>query len=779
MIIKHSETPEFGGRRLATWIANTLSRPSGSLAVVGNLRPAVRAPCTCLGVLALALIPPSIVFAADSDSADLQEIVVTARMRAENLIDVPISTSVFSTKEINDARIQNPIDFVAQSPNVSLVLSQNAGTSFMTIRGISQVRNGESPVAVVVDGVQIVDPAQFTQELVDVQQIEVLRGPQGALYGRDASGGAILITTRPPTNEYEGHVTAGGGNGDEVETEGSLSGPIIPDKLLFRVSGRYVDRVGYYENITLDRKVDPYRDQSYRTMLKWLVDDATTVDLRANFDRVVDGANNFVYQPTVFGPDGRTLAPGSFPFNFSSPAVNANNTSIPFTANYIGYNFRDIDEVSLKFDHRFDFGTLTYLPAFNRIEEFLSTKQFPYTAGLSQDTLLGPVDGTSTQYTLVNAWSQELRFASPSDQKFRWMVGAYYLREKRFISTTTGTDLGLGILPIEQDPAFNSSINPTLSFDGDDNTNKYWAGFANVDYDITSKLEGSVAFRYDAASLTQYVSALQTGGAPGAVNRANFSKPQPKVSLRYSVDSNLSVYASYGVGFRAGQFNQNGTGAAAAAVGLPGVSDLLKAEEVDTAELGLKSEWLDHRIRVEASLYDTTQKNAPYFVFVGAITAQVLVPIDKVDLYGGEFTVTANLAPGLDAFAGYGYTHSEIKTYALAPADVGNRAPYVPNATVDGGLQYRVPITSTLRLFSRIQYQRLGDQYWDPENTTARNPVNLVGGRLGIETMDNHWSLIGTINNALDKRYNSEWVSGGYATLAPPRTWLVEATYHF
>ncbi len=163
MIIKHSETPESDCRRLAARTSNTPSRSSGSPSAEEGLRRAVRSPFTGLGVLALALIPPSIVLAAGSDSADLQEIVVTARMRAENLIDVPISTSVFSTKEINDARIKNPIDFIAQSPNVSLVLSQNAGTSFMTIRGISQVRNGESPVAVVVDGVQIVDPAQFTQ----------------------------------------------------------------------------------------------------------------------------------------------------------------------------------------------------------------------------------------------------------------------------------------------------------------------------------------------------------------------------------------------------------------------------------------------------------------------------------------------------------------------------------------------------------------------------------------------------------------------------------------
>lgn len=732
-----------------------------------------------LSILALLPLAGSAAIATDADNGGLEEIVVTARMRTEKLIDVPISASVFSATEIKDARINNPIDFVAQSPNVSLVLSQNAGTSFMTIRGISQVRNGEPPVATVVDGVELVNAAQFTQELVDIEQIELLRGPQGALYGRNASGGAIVITTKQPTNVFEGHATVGAGNGGEVDASASLSGPIINDKLLFRVGMRYVDREGYYDNITLDRKVDPYRDKSFRSMLKWIVDDTTTADLRLNFDRVVDGANNFVYQPALFGPDGKTLAPGPFPFNFASPGINANNTSIPFTANYIGYNSRNIDETSLKVDHDFGLATLTSVSSFNKIEEFLSTKQFPYTAGLSENTLLGPVDGSSTQYLLVNAWSEELRLASRSDQPLRWLVGGYYLHTNRFISTTTGKDLGEGILPVHETPYFNSTTNPTLTFDADDNTNRSWALFSNVSYDITKKLEASVAFRYDEDQRVQRVSTLQTGGDPGAINRVKFSKGQPKVSLRYSVDDNLSVYASWGVGFRSGQFNQNGTGAAASAIGLPGVSDLLKAEEVTTTEAGLKGDFFEHKTRVEASVFRTTQKNAPYFVFVGAITAQVLVGIDKVDLYGGEFSVTQNLAHGLDAYAGYGYTHSEIKDYALAPADVGKKAPYVPNQSIDAGVQYRFALTSALNLFSRVQYQRLGLQYWDPENSTARSPVNLVSARLGVESNDGHWSVIGTMNNALDKRYNAEWVGGGFATLAPPRTWIVEATYKF
>lgn len=727
----------------------------------------------------LSLSGAGVALAAATDDTALDEIVVTARMRSEKLIDVPISASVFSAAEIRDARINNPGDFVAQSPNVSLVLSQNAGTSFMTIRGISQVRNGEPPVATVVDGVELVNAAQFTQELVDVQQIELLRGPQGALYGRNASGGAILITTRQPTNEFKGMASIGAGNGDEVDGSISLSGPIIDDKLLFRVGARYVNRVGYYDNITLDRKVDPYRNRSFRSMLKWIVDDKTTADLRINLDRVVDGANNFVYQAAVFGPDGKTLAPGIFPFNFASPGINANNVDIPYTARYIGYNSRKIDETSLKVDHDFGFGTLTSVSSFNKIEEFLSTKQFPYTAGLSRSTLLGPVDGTSTQYLLVNAWSEELRLASASNQPLRWMVGGYYLHTNRFISTTTGEDRGLGILPIYESPYFASTTNPTLTYVADDNTNKSWALFSNISYDITKQLEASVAFRYDEDERVQYVSPLQTGGQPGAVNRATFSKGQPKASLRYSIDDNMSVYASWGIGFRSGQFNQNGTGAAAAAIGLPGVSDLLKAEEVRTTEGGFKGEFFDHRTRVEASLFSTTQKNAPYFVFVGAITAQVLVGIDKVDLYGGELTITQNLTHGLDVYAGYGYTHSEIKQYDLTPSDIGKRAPYVPIRSINAGVQYRVPITAAFNLFSRIQYQRLGEQFWDPENSTARNPVDLLSARLGVETSDGHWSLIGTMNNALDKRYNAEWVGGGFATLAPPRNWIVEASYKF
>jgi iron complex outermembrane receptor protein len=137
------------------------------------------------------------------------EIIVTARQRSEALQDVPAQVTAFNAEAIEMRGIERPADFIASVPNVTFVETQNAGTSFLVIRGISQARNSEPSAAIVVDGVPMTQPAQFNQALIDIQQIEVLKGPQGALYGRNAIGGAILITTRKPSDEYEGRLGVG------------------------------------------------------------------------------------------------------------------------------------------------------------------------------------------------------------------------------------------------------------------------------------------------------------------------------------------------------------------------------------------------------------------------------------------------------------------------------------------------------------------------------------------------------------------------------------------
>lgn len=714
-----------------------------------------------------------------ADEPVLEEVIVTARYREESLQDVPLSETAFTEQQIEDARIDHVDDFISLTPNVTLVQSQNAGTSFMTIRGITQVRNGEPPVATVVDGVLQVSPNQFAQELFDIESIEVVRGPQGALYGRNATGGAIIINTRQPTDDFESSVRVGYGDGDEILAQASFSGPLVEDSVYFRAGLRYNDRDGYFDNIYLDEKVDYLKDTTFRGMLKFQGSENFTADLHLNLSRYEGGAAYWVYQPTVFADDGVSLGPGDFPFDFSQ--VDANNTSVPFTANNLGFNDRDIDEIALKMDFDLGGAILTSTTSWNSLEEFFSQDQFPYTASTTTFNAFGMVDGTATQYLDVDAWSQEFRISSDTDEHYNWMFGAYYLQTDRFISTVTGDDQGLGILRVERTPAPPGSINPTTAFFADDNDNTAWALFGQYGYQISDQWEFSLAARYDKDEREQHVSPEFFGGLgePGAVNSASFDKLQPKITVTYRPEEHMNLYFSWGQGFRSGQFNQNGVSEGAADFGLPGLSDIAGPEETETYEIGFKSELLDRRLRLNAAIFSTEVDGMHYYVFVGPLTAQVLENIDQVQLLGGELELVAAVADGFDLYMGVGITDSEIEEYARVPSDVGNKAPYIPDYTFNLGGQYRTPITESLGLFARADYERRGEQYWDPENTTAREPLDLLDLRLGVESEDGKWSLIGTVKNALDEEYNSEFVGGGFSYLAFPRTWIVDFSYKF
>ena len=716
--------------------------------------------------------PPA---AADQATA-IDEVVVISRGRAEQLRDVPISATAFSQGQIERAQIRAVSDFIGLTPNITIVEAQNAGYSAVSIRGITQVRNSQSPVAVVVDGVQQVNSYQLTQQLFDLAGIEVLRGPQGALYGRNAEGGAILITTRQPTNETEGHFTVGAGSGKEYSAQGVISGPIVRDKLLGRLGATYVDRKGYLDNVYLNKKQDPYEDFTVQGLLKWTPTETFSADLKASYSVTDGGALNYHFQGAVLLPNG--LINPANPVDFTRPG-DANLVDRKFISRDIGTDHRTIADVSLKLSWDLGFATLRSISAWSRVEELYTGDGYPYgnttTLQLIPGTDLFNVAASATQYLDVDAKSQELRLTSPNDQRLRWMVGGYYLSTDRYISTTTGFNTGQGILEIKRTPAGPGTINRTLSFLGDDNHNVTYAGFANFDYDLTEQLQLSAAFRYDEDRRTQHVSPYNTSGAPGATNRATFSQGQPKFTAVWKATPSLNLYGSWGVGFRSGEFNQNGAAAAAAAAGTVGIVDKVPQEKAETSEVGFKGAWFANRLRVSGDLYQTNVTNQQYFVFIGAIAAPVLVPVDRVQLRGGELEVSAVLAPGLQFTGGLGVTDSKIKRYTVNPANVGNRAPYVPDMTLNAGLEYRKPVSDNLVLTTRADYRRMGRQYWDTDNSTPRDAVDLVGLSVSLEDAAGRWKASVKADNLFDERYNAEYVAGGYVQPANPRT--VRATF--
>jgi iron complex outermembrane receptor protein len=692
----------------------------------------------------------------------MDQVTVTARQRSESIEEVPIAISAFTRSDIERANIKRPADFIQLTPNAALVEAQSAGTSFLTVRGITQVRNGEPPVATVVDGILQVSPNQFNQELIDVEQIEVLKGPQGALYGRNAIGGAINIVTREPTEELSGMVRVGAGNGGLISGGASLSGPWTDDgRARFRVSALYRDFDGLIPNVFLGGKVDYTRDYGARVRNVWDISDALRLELIANASRTDGSALAYVFQPVYQVND-------------------ADVADLPHDNNNRGENSRDLDQLAARFDFNTELGTWSGFIARDWIEEYAAGDQFPYTRAISANSPLGFGDGTQTQFLDVGATSAELRLTSPDEQRLRWIAGAYFVQTDRYISTTTGTDLGLGMVRIEHRPAPNDPINPTATFLADDNDNFAYSGFGQINYDLTDELELGVAARYDHDRREQTNrSTVQFDPRTGEQREATFSAWQPKATLTWKPSANLSLFGSYSEGFRSGGFNQSGVGAAAVAIGLNGVSDKFDGETSRAIELGIKSWLWDNRVSLDASVFHTRVEDQQYFSFVGEIGAQILTNIDEVTLRGAELATQWRVTDALSAWTAYGYTDSEIDAYALLPAARGARAPYVPRYTLSSGANYDFNLTDALLGFVRVEYERRGDQFWDPLNTSARSPVELFDLGLGIQAADARWSLEFWGRNLGDRAYNGEWVLGGFAFRAQPRTYGVNFSYNF
>ncbi|HLS80973.1 MAG TPA: TonB-dependent receptor [Steroidobacter sp.] len=726
-----------------------------------------RAMLVSAGALVIAT-PYELAASAETGFAALEEVVVTARKRDEASLDVPVAINVFTAAEIASAGIERPQDFIALTPNMSLVQTQNQGTSFVTVRGISQARNSEPSVAVLIDGVLMANPSQFNQELIDIESIEVLKGPQGALYGRNAIGGAIIVRTREPSDSFETNLMVGYDSGPGYKARAGVSGPLT-DKLKYRAVLSYFDTDGYIDNVHLGEEADPFRDVSARLRLVWEPSEAFRADLRFSASQV----------------DTQALY-----FNITE---DVNDTSLPVRVNNHGVNERDMHDVSLKLDYTSRAGTLTSITAYSSLEEILTGDQFDFLP-IPESVLFRffGADQAQHQFLDVEAVSQELRFTSRDDGALRWIVGAYAIATDRFISTGNVFDLGTGVVPeVRRSPL--PLFAPQFTYLADEQDNLAWAVFADVEFDLTDKLEAALALRYDederentTRTPQEFIPAPLVGVAfPGQVRKETWDELQPKVTLRYKPTNDSTFYLGYSRGFRSGGFNQTGVGAA----GIAGVGDLFDEETADTYEVGAKAQFFDRRLTANLSLYHTRAEGSYFFVFDPNTSTQNLGNLGRVDYQGFELELRALLADGLDGYLGLGYTDSEIKESDRAASDVGNQAPLVSEYTVNLGLQYRRRISqSGIRAFVRTDVEAIGPTWFYPDNFTERDSLELVNLRFGLQ--GDVWSATAWIKNLRDEEYNAEWSPGpqffpnpGYTNnfvfKAPPRRWGVDLSYRF
>jgi iron complex outermembrane receptor protein len=694
-------------------------------------------------------------------------IVVYGLRRADTLQDTPAAITAFSAETIANAGIERPADFINLTPNVNLVETQNVGNAFIVIRGITQARNSEPSVAVVVDGVQQVNPAQFNQDLFDIQQIEVLKGPQGALYGRNAIGGAIIITTKQPTDVLEGSATVGIDNGFGWYVRGGLSGPVA-EGVKFRVSGLFKDTDGYIRNPYLGEDADPYRDYALRGNLLFDLGADWQLDLRASADRT------------------RTQG---FWYNI---VADVNDVSLPVRVNNAGIDNRDTNNISAKLSYAGSGFKMTSVTSYDTVKEIITGDAFDFLP-ITESFLYRPpsqgglgffIDINQSQYLNVKALSEELRFESPNSTPLFWMFGGYAISTDRFISTGNMVDLGQGVFPVFHTPSTNPA-NPQSTFLSDKQDNFAWAVFANLGYEFSDLLRADASVRYDhdrRKNTTETPAGFlpNVPGFPqshtGDVRRRNFSDWQPKFTVTFTPTRDLTFYGGYSRGFRSGGFNQTGVGPLAASTGIVGVNDVFEAETADTWEAGFKTQWLDGLLTLNGAAFTTLSRNSYFFVFIAANSTQNLGNVPKVRLKG--FELEARVAP-TDDFqidASWGLTDSEIKAFP-DPVAIGNEAPNISRSTVNIGVQYTPDFGNGYSGLLRWDFRRTGRTWWDVYNTTVRQPVELVDMRAGLKK--DGWSLTAFVSNLFNEKYNAEFSPGGFVFKARPRIYGVEAGFKF
>ena len=725
---------------------------------------------TALAAATLAAAPLAAQDTAAAPAASETEddgIIVTGLRREESLQDTPAAVTAFDSQAIANAGIERPADFIALTPNVNLVETQNAGNAFVIIRGITQNRNSEPSVAVIVDGVQQVNPAQFNQDLFDIEQIEVLKGPQGGLYGRNAIGGAIIITTKKPTDEFSGNITAGIDNGFGYFLRGGVSGPIA-DNVFFRVAGSYYDTDGFIPNTFLGEDADPVEDFSLRANLLVEATDRLTFDLRGSVNQL---RTQGLYYNIV--ADVNDIAD-----------VEVNNP---------GQNDRDIYNVSLKVEYEGDNAVFTSISSYDTLQEVLTGDAFDFKPIPESfffnlfEFLFGPGNGfdlNQSQFLDVEAFSQEVRLASPNDGRaFNWMVGGYMIDTQRFISTGNMIDTGNGVFPVFRAPSTNP-LNPQFSYLADGQDNFAWALFANAGYELSPEFRVDASLRYDRDKRRQTTLTPQgflpvVPGVPqaqsGEVRTAVFDDWQPKLTLTWEPNPDLTIYGGYSRGFRSGGFNQTGVGAEAVNNAIVGVGDIFQAETADTFEIGAKAQL--GPVRLAGAAYTTLSKNSYFFVFLAQSSTQNLGNIPETRINGFELEASAEVLPNLDINAAIGVTDSEIKDFPDASV-IGNEAPQISRYTLNLGAQYAGPISDTVDGLLRIDYRRTGKTWWEPFNTTVRNPVDIVDARAGI-TLQNGLSVTAFAQNLFNEIYNAEFSPGGFVFRARPRRYGVEFGFKF
>lgn len=656
-------------------------------------------------------------------TVQLDSVVVTANKESKDLQEMEASLDVFSDVNIKDSGVNNFAELTNYMPNVLSKVSY--GINRIIFRGI-EPPNGSmyAPSGFFVDDVPYIIPELRNQDLLDVERIEVLKGPQGTLYGSNTESGVVNIVSRKPGNAFGGDLSFGYESFNTLRGKVSISAPILDDTLfgLFAVSGLKSD--GPIENLYDGTDAARQDHKNGRIALRWLPSDCLAVDLSAN----------------VFDYDDRD---GSF--RLKEGAGSTDRGEINWDGDNKNHRWGNSQSVRVEFK--------------GKKSDLLSiTTRNSFDSDYAMDADLTPLH--LWDYNLgksFEAYSQEFRLSSAEDRKgpWKWVTGIYGMTQETEFSKDS-----------------NMVMVATREERETDIRSHNMAAFGQTTYTFAEDWHLTGGLRVDHTQQhgdQDYV--VTVGGFPVVSKQeADLYNTEllPKIALSYDLSKDIMLYASFSKGYLAGGFN--------AAMGNTVTSFTYDPERMWSYEAGVKSAWFDNRLQINASAFwlDINDKQVMEIIGVN----RSIDNADSAVSRGLEMSAKARPVQGLDLFAGLGFLDTSFTRWSTPTYDYeGKTLPFAPKYTYNAGAQYR----HSTGVFGRLDMTGRSAFYTDPENEYECEGFRIYNARLGYET--ENWDISLWCKNLLDTEYYTEkreWSAGSVAvTDGAPRTVGIEYNLRF
>ena len=643
--------------------------------------------CSSSGVLAQ--VPPDAEQQAAPDGLD---IVVTARKRDERLTDVPETISAFSEEALQRAGINN-IDRLGQSvPNV--VLNRRGDNEpNVVIRGVGSFGNVQG-VGFYVDDVQ-----NFTDQasrLVDLERVEVLKGPQGTLYGGSSIGGAVKYVTRRPSDRFESRASVEVGEQSIINLNGSLNVP-ISETFHARISGYVDSNNGFLRNGVTGVNNDRSREHGVRAAFRFAPDDATDINLSVRYSRLNNGGNDY-----YLTPDTRTYRRRS-----------------------------DLDQDI--FNRRQVFGAI--LGVEQELGDVSLTSLTSYTERRNRilfDLDYSSLDGlyvAQREPVRTKVFTQELRLQSDNADEFNWLVGGYYarVRDRSLViraDAVFGVDFG-GPFTLED---FSNSTSREDTY----------AAFATLTYD-SGPFEASLGARLNHNDFFGFNRVIDQG------EHVRDTVVLPKLTLSYKADPAVMLYFNASQGYEPGRFT------------LFSETPLLpyKPEKATNFEVGAKGQTADGSLSYEIAAFYIRSKDRQLETLVvdgSGVPNEAIGNVGDARTLGIEGGFTVRASRSLSVSTNAGYMDADFTTGLFD----GFRVPYAPRFSGGASVDYNADLSSEVALSLRADISHKSGFFWDTTNELRQEAYDVVGGRVAIGAKDDRWELAVRVENIFEEKYHTE-----------------------